>query len=110
MNNFMQYILGTDRNFKEQRIEREVLTEEVVEPTIGQNKEIIPEKFRKDISILESKYGELFISGLCINLTLQETLDLLPRQRPRVSAYDSLTKYLKGTREITLTIKSNKSK
>ena len=38
MNNFMQYILGTDRNFKEQRIEIEVLTEEVVEPTIGQNK------------------------------------------------------------------------
>ncbi len=39
----------------------------------------IPEKYRKDVALLRSKYGDAFKIGLCITLTLQEALSVIPR-------------------------------
>lgn len=72
----------------------------------------IPEKYKKDITALERYYDcELSsLTGLCINLTLQETLSIIPRERRRIDAYRGLQSYLKKDWDITLTIKSRKTK
>lgn len=71
---------------------------------------IVPEKFREDVKALTAYIGEAkFISGLSIEVSLSEILDIAPRTRRRTDAYDSLAKYLKSELDITLTIKSQKS-
>ncbi len=70
----------------------------------------VPRKFREDIAILEKLYGDKFTTGLCISYTLQEILQILPRERKRIDSYAALAKYLKAERGITLTIQSNKTK
>lgn len=71
---------------------------------------IIPEKFREDIAALTDYIGEeRFKSGLTIEVSLSELLGIVPRNRRRTDAYDSLAKYLKSELGITLTIKSQKS-
>lgn len=71
---------------------------------------IVPEKFRDDIAALTDYIGaEQFKSGLSIDVTLAELLGVVPRNRRRTDAYDSLAKYLKSELDITLTIKSQKS-
>ena len=70
----------------------------------------IPEKYRKDVALLQSKYGDAFKTGFCIDLTLQEALSLMQRERKRVDAYSGLISYLKRELGITLTITSQKTK
>lgn len=67
---------------------------------------IVPEKFREDIAALSAYIGEERLkSGLSIEVTLAELLDVVPRKRRT----DALVKYLRDECEITLTIKSSKS-
>lgn len=73
-------------------------------------KQPIPEKYRKDVALLRSKYGDAFKTGFCIILTLQEALSIMPRDRKRVDSYAGLISYLKREQGITLTIKSQKTK
>ena len=69
------------------------------------------EKYKKDIAALEEKHGKLSTqTGLSISLTLKEALEIMPRNRRRVDAYDGLKNYLKKQYGITLTIKSQKTK
>ncbi len=70
----------------------------------------IPARFREDIEKLQEFYGTEFKEGLTIDWSLQQALEILPRERKRVDAYDSLKKYLLETRGIKLTITSNKTK
>lgn len=70
----------------------------------------IPEKYREDVVLLQSKYGDAFKTGFCINLTLQEALSIMPRERRRTDSYRGLQSYLKKELGITLTIKSQKAK
>ena len=70
----------------------------------------IPEKYRKDVALLRSKYGDAFKTGFCIILTLQEALSIMPRDRKRVDSYAGLISYLKREQGIALTIKSQKTK
>lgn len=70
----------------------------------------IPEKYKKDVETLRKRYGENFKTGLCIDLTLKEALEIIPRERLRVDAYSGLISFLKGKMGITLIIKSQKSK
>lgn len=72
--------------------------------------EPIPEKYQRDIEALRQKYGDAFKTGFCINLTLQEALSVMPRDRKRVDSYAGLISYLKKEQGITLTIKSQKTK
>ena len=62
------------------------------------------------IEALRQKYGDAFKTGLCINLTLQEALSIIHRERKRIDAYSGLVSYLKRELGITLTITSQKTK
>ena len=68
------------------------------------------EKYEQDITALKEKFGNSFITGLCIKITLKEALEMIPRNRKRVDAYYGLTKYLQEEYGITLTIYSQKTK
>ena len=72
--------------------------------------EPIPEKYQRDIEALRQKYGDAFKTGLCINLTLQEALSIMHRERRRIDSYSGLVSYLKKEWDITLSIKSQKTK
>lgn len=69
----------------------------------------IPEKYEKDIEALRKKYRENFKTGLCIEITLKELLEICPRERKRTDAYTGLISFLKGKMGITLIIKSQKT-
>lgn len=86
--------------------------EAVVEPLDKQKSttHIVPEKFREDVAALTAYVGEKrFKEGLTIEVSLSELLGIVPRNRRRSDAYDSLAKYLKSELDITLTIKTLKS-
>lgn len=72
--------------------------------------EPISEKYQRDIEALRRKYGDAFKTGLCINLTLQEALSIMHRERRRIDSYSGLVSYLKKEWDITLSIKSQKTK
>lgn len=68
------------------------------------------EKYEQDITALREKFGNSFITGLCIRITLKEALGMMPRNRKRVDAYDGLARYLQEEYGIILTIYSQKTK
>lgn len=109
---FINRILGAEpRSSVSNRLEN--TTEPSVIVKKDSNKTItkpIPEKYRKDVASLQSKYGDAFKTGFCINLTLQEALIIMPRDRKRVDSYAGLISYLKREQGITLIIKSQKTK
>lgn len=70
----------------------------------------IPKKYKDDIESLKSIYQEDFKTGLCINMTLQEALKIMPKERLRVDAFRGLISFLKGKMGITLNITSQKTK
>lgn len=70
----------------------------------------IPKKYQDDIKALRDMYGENFKTGLCINLTLKEALEIMPKERCRVDAYTGLISFLKAKLGITLHITSQKTK
>ena len=72
--------------------------------------EPIPKKYQRDIEALRQKYGDAFKTGLCINLTLQEALSIMYRERRRIDSYRGLQSYLMKEWDITLTITSQKTK
>lgn len=105
---FINRILGAEpRSSVSNRLENDAVPSVIVKK--DSNKPI-PEKYRKDVEALQSKYGDAFKTGLCINLTLQEALSLMSRDRKRVDSYAGLISYLKREQGITLTIKSQKTK
>lgn len=64
-------------------------------------------KFDDDINALRDYIGESeFRTGLSIEMTLAELLNIVPRQRRRTDAYNSLIKHLKETMNIKLIIKT----
>ena len=70
---------------------------------------IVPERFRSDIEALK-EYGLQLEPGISIEVTLSEMLTICPRERRRVDSYKALISYLKVEFNITLIIKSQKSK
>lgn len=107
---FINRILGAEpRSSVSNRLENTTEPSVIVKKDSSQ-KQPIPEKYKKDIASLQSKYGDAFKTGFCINLTLQEALEIMPRERRRIDAYSGLVSYLKKEWNITLTITSQKSK
>lgn len=99
--------------------EREVISSRqennnIAEPDVIEEKtatEIkIPKKYKDDIESLKGIYQEDFKTGLCINLTLKEALEIMPKERARVDAFRGLISFLKGKMGIELNITSQKSK
>ena len=104
---FISRILGAEKVSVSNRLENNA------EPSVIIKKDStkpIPEKYQRDIEALRQKYGDAFKTGLCINLTLQEALSIIHRERKRIDAYSGLVSYLKMELGITLTITSQKSK
>lgn len=84
-----------------------------VSPDVNINKAntvIVPDKFRKDIEALEDYTGRKLESGLCIKVDLSELLTVIPRERKRTDAYNTLVQYLKDEFGIDLIINSKKQK
>lgn len=105
---FINRILGAERRPSvSNRLENDAVPGVIVKK--DSNKPI-PEKYKKDVALLQSKYGDAFKTGFCIDLTLQEALSLMQRERKRVDAYSGLISYLKRELGITLTITSQKTK
>lgn len=103
---FINQILGDERVVvpsHQENAEPDVIEEKTAEIRI-------PKKYQEDIQTLRDMYGESFKTGLCINLTLQDALKILPRERKRVDAYRGLVSFLKEKMGIELNIKSQKSK
>ena len=87
--------------------------QEGVAPDVNVNKVntvIVPDKFRKDIEALENYTGRKLESGLCIRVDLSELLTVIPRERKRTDAYNTLVQYLKDEFGIDLIINSKKQK
>ena len=57
-----------------------------------------------------NKYGDAFKTGLCISITLQDALSIMPRERRRIDAYRGLLSFLKEKLGIILSITSQKTK
>ena len=104
---FIARILGMEQISVSNRLENAV-------PSVSVKKdstEPIPEKYKKDITALQEKYGSLSsLTGLSISLTLKEALEIMPRERRRVDAYEGLKNYLKREYGIELNIKSRKTR
>ena len=77
-------------------------------PKPQKKKEDNSDKYKKDVEVLEKRFGTLN-PGMTLILTLQEILKLLPRNRKRSDTYTGLVKHLQS-RGVTLTINSLKSK
>ena len=104
---FINQLLGVEREPMPNRQET-VTAPDVTEKAVSH--EPIPEKYQRDIEALRNKYGDAFKTGLCINLTLQEALSIMSRERRRIDSYSGLVSYLKKEWNITLIIKSQKTK
>lgn len=84
-----------------------------VSPDVNVNKEntvIVPDKFKRDIEALETYIGRKLESGLCIKVDLSELLTVIPRERKRTDAYNTLVQYLRDEFGIELIINSKKQK
>lgn len=84
-----------------------------VSPDVITNKEntvIVPDKFKRDIEALETYIGRKLESGLCIKVDLSELLTVIPRDRKRTDAYNTLVKFLKDEFGIDLIINSKKQR
>ena len=107
---FINRILGAEpRSSVSNRLGNDAVPSVIVKKD-SSPKQPIPEKYKKDIASLQNIYGDAFKTGLCINLTLQEALTIMPRDRKRVDSYAGLISYLKREQGITLIIKSQKTK
>jgi len=102
-------ILEAERDFGSNRQENknEAEPDVIEEKTATEFK--IPKKYQDDIESLKGIYQEDFKTGLCINLTLRQALEIIPRERLRVDAFRGLISFL-AKMGITLNITSQKTK
>ena len=70
------------------------------------NMVIVPDKFKADVEALENYIGRNLETGLCIKVDLAELLTVIPRERKRADAYNTLRRFLKNEFGIDLIINS----
>ena len=70
------------------------------------NTVIVPDKFKADVEALEKYIGRNLETGLCIKVDLAELLTVIPRERKRADAYNTLRRFLKNEFGIDLIINS----
>ena len=110
---YIKRMLGNERAVIQSRQENKNIAEpDVIEEKTAEMKEevIIPRQYRDDINTLQNMYGGNFKTGLCINLTLKQALEIIPRERLRIDAYTGLISFLKSKMGISLNITSQKTK
>lgn len=74
------------------------------------NTVIVPEKFKTDIEALERYIGHPLETGLCIKVDLAELLTVIPRERKRADAYNTLRRFLKNEFGVELIINKKTKK
>lgn len=105
---FINQLLGFEREPMPNRQDT-VTAPDVTEKAVLS--EPIPEKYQRDIEALQKKYGKLSsLTGFCISISLKEALTIMPRLRRRIDSFAGLVSYLKKEWDITLSIKSQKTK
>lgn len=105
---FINQLLGLEREPMPNRQET-VTAPDVTEKAVSS--EPIHEKYQRDIEALQERYGSLSsLTGFCISIPLKEALTIMPKNRRRIEAYQGLVSYLKKNWNITLIIKSQKTK
>ena len=71
----------------------------------------IPHRYRQDIVSLTAKFGDLDkLRGQTISSSLQDFSAICQRDNPKIASYSGLGKFLKSEYNITLDIKSQKTK
>ena len=71
----------------------------------------IARRYRQDIMSLTAKYGDLGkLKGQTISSSLQDFSAICQRDNPKIASYSGLGKFLKSEYNITLDIKSQKTK
>jgi hypothetical protein len=68
----------------------------------------IPVKFKADVETLKAQYPSAFENKHGIVLTLNEALELLPRDRARTDSYKSLQEWLLTNTGVKLSVRSRK--
>lgn len=111
--NFLQALFGTNAR-PDLNEEKQVMAAPVVEkssPSAPKPKasKRVPDDFSADVEAIQAKYGK-FTTGLCIEARLQDLLLICPRKRPRIDAYLKLIEHIAAEYEVTLIIKSRKTK
>ena len=82
-----------------------------VSPDVTERKRntvIVPDKFKADVEALENYIGHSLETGLCIKVDLAELLTVIPRERKRADAYNTLRRFLKNEFNVELFINSRK--
>ena len=74
----------------------------------AKNSVITDDRFSADIDCLKEKYT--LSVGSSIETNLKDLLEICPRTRRRIDAYNGLVKYLRENYDVCLTIKSQKTK
>lgn len=72
------------------------------------NTVIVPDKFKADVEALERYIGRNLENGLCIKVDLAELLTVIPRERKRADAYNTLRRFLKNEFGVELIINKKK--
>lgn len=74
-------------------------------------KVIIPKQFENDVRALCDHAGvDELTPGTTIRMTLQEILEIIPKERKRKDSYKILADFLKNEMNITLELTSRKNK
>ncbi len=89
-------------------LSRQVATPDVITSKVAQDQPYIPKKFREDVEKLQAHFADKFVTGLSVHWSLHQALEILPKQRKRVDAFDSLSKYLSESWGIEMKVTSPK--
>ena len=85
--------------------------QDCVSPDVIESKRntvIVPDKFKADVEALEKYIGRNLENGLCIKVDLAELLTVMPRERKRADAYNTLRRFLKNEFGVVLIINKKK--
>ncbi len=80
----------------------------LVKPKSDKKKVVSGDKYKADIEALKVFYK--LEEGETIEISLQDLLAIVPRNRPRIEAFQGLRSYLSQKYGVTLDIKSRKTK
>ena len=98
------YTLSNEVKYLENR--QDGVSPDVIESK--RNTVIVPDKFKADVEALEKYIGRNLENGLCIKVDLAELLTVIPRERKRADAYNTLRRFLKNEFDVELIINSRK--
>ena len=102
----LSYVLSEEAQYLESR-------QDSVSPDVNGKKAntvIVPAKFKNDIKALEDYTGRKLENGVCIKVELSELLDIVPRERRRIDAYNALVQFMKDELGVDLVISSSRKK